>query len=105
MNTAVLVSFPRVTTRKPMTIAMLLATIVVGLGTAFPGYALDLVAFTGITGPLTSALTQIAALGPESRPWSDSWVSWSRSSRFPRYATSARSCSTSASPSSPPWAS
>ena len=37
---------------------------VVGLGTAFPGYALDLVAFTGITGPLTSALTQIAALGP-----------------------------------------
>ena len=27
-------------------------------------YALDLVAFTGITGPLTSALTQIAALGP-----------------------------------------
>jgi hypothetical protein len=30
----------------------------------FPGYALDLVAFTGITGPLTSALTQIAALGP-----------------------------------------
>jgi hypothetical protein len=29
-----------------------------------PGYALDLVAFTGITGPLTSALTQIAALGP-----------------------------------------
>ena len=27
-------------------------------------FALDLVAFTGITGPLTSALTQIAALGP-----------------------------------------
>ena len=47
-----------------MTVAMLLATIVVGLGTAFPGYALDLVAFTGITGPLTSALTQIADLGP-----------------------------------------
>ena len=52
MNTAVLVSSPRVATRKPMTVAMLLATIVVGLGTAFPGYALDLVAFTGITGPL-----------------------------------------------------
>lgn len=35
-----------------------------GLCVAFPGYALDLVAFTGITGPLTSALTQISALGP-----------------------------------------
>lgn len=35
-----------------------------GLCVAFPGYALDLVAFTGITGPLTSALTQIASLGP-----------------------------------------
>ena len=48
MNTAVLVSSPRVATRKPMTVAMLLAMIVVGLGTAFPGYALDLVAFTGL---------------------------------------------------------
>lgn len=35
-----------------------------GLCVAFPGHALDLVAFTGITGPLTSALTQIASLGP-----------------------------------------
>ena len=35
-----------------------------GLSLAFPGYALDLVGFTGITGPLTSALTQIASLGP-----------------------------------------
>ena len=35
-----------------------------GLGIAFPGHALDLVAFTGITGPLTAALTQIASLGP-----------------------------------------
>ena len=64
MNTATPVSCPRVLTRKPLTIAMLLALIVPGLGAAFPGYALDLVAFTGITGPLTSALTQIAALGP-----------------------------------------
>ncbi|MBK7464612.1 MAG: hypothetical protein IPJ50_19185 [Betaproteobacteria bacterium] len=47
-----------------MMVAMLLATIALGLGIALPGYALDLVAFTGITGPLTSALTQIAALGP-----------------------------------------
>jgi hypothetical protein len=29
-----------------------------------PPSSLDLVAFTGITGPLTSALTQIASLGP-----------------------------------------
>jgi len=35
-----------------------------GLGVAMPGFALDLVAFTGITGPLTSALAQISALGP-----------------------------------------
>jgi hypothetical protein len=90
MNTAVLVSSPRVSTRKPMTVAMLLATIVVGLGAAFPGYALDLVAFTGITGPLTSALTQIAALGPGIKAWSASSASSSRSSRCPRCATSAR---------------
>ncbi len=64
MNTAVLVSSPRVAARKLIMVAMLLATIALGLGIAFPGYALDLVAFTGITGPLTSALTQIAALGP-----------------------------------------
>jgi len=31
---------------------------------AFPSHALDLVAFTGITGPLVAALTQLAALGP-----------------------------------------
>ncbi len=41
-----------------------LAILVLGLGVALPGYALDLVAFTGITGPLTSALAQISALGP-----------------------------------------
>ena len=35
-----------------------------GMVAVAPSYALDLVAFTGITGPLTSALTQIAALGP-----------------------------------------
>lgn len=64
MTTAVLVSSPRLPTRKAIAVMALLATIVIGLGTAFPGYALDLVAFTGITGPLTSALTQIAALGP-----------------------------------------
>lgn len=42
----------------------LLVTALVGLAVALPTHALDLVAFTGITGPLTSALTQIADLGP-----------------------------------------
>jgi len=42
----------------------LLALMLVGLGVALPGHALDLVAFTGITGPLVAALTQLAALGP-----------------------------------------
>ena len=46
---------------SPVSLFVLMA---LGLCVAFPGYALDLVAFTGITGPLTSALTQIAALGP-----------------------------------------
>lgn len=50
--------------RKPLAAASLLALLVIGLCTAFPSHALDLVAFTGITGPLTSALTQISALGP-----------------------------------------
>ena len=44
--------------------ASLFVLMALGLSVAFPGYALDLVAFTGITGPLTSALTQIASLGP-----------------------------------------
>ena len=42
----------------------LLSVMIVGLMAAFPSQALDLVAFTGITGPLVSALTQLAALGP-----------------------------------------
>lgn len=51
--------------RKPLVVAgTLMIVLLIGLCTAFPGYALDLVAFTGITGPLTSALTQIASLGP-----------------------------------------
>ena len=64
MNATAPVSFPHLSARKPINLTVLLAMIVLGLGAAFPGYALDLVAFTGITGPLTSALTQIAALGP-----------------------------------------
>ena len=42
----------------------LFGLLVLGLCVAFPGHALDLVAFVGIAGPLTSALAQIAALGP-----------------------------------------
>ena len=50
--------------RKPLSALALLVMLVIGLAVAVPGYALDLVAFTGITGPMTSALTQISALGP-----------------------------------------
>jgi len=42
----------------------LFAFIVLGLCAAFPSHAIDLVAFGGITGPLVSALTQLAALAP-----------------------------------------
>ncbi len=49
--------------RLPL-VAACLALLAVGLGLAFPGHALDLVAFSEIEGPLTAALTQIAALGP-----------------------------------------
>jgi hypothetical protein len=51
-------------TRKWLSPIALLALLTLGLSIAFPGHALDLVGFTGITGPLTSALTQIAELGP-----------------------------------------
>lgn len=50
--------------RKLVAFLCLLALALAGLALAFPSHALDLVAFTGITGPLTSALTQIADLGP-----------------------------------------
>ena len=64
MNTATLVSSPRASGRKPAAAIALLGVIVLGLFVALPGHALDLVSFTGITGPMTSALTQIAELGP-----------------------------------------
>jgi hypothetical protein len=50
--------------KRLLSLASLFVLMALGLCVAFPGYALDLVAFTGITGPLTSALTQIASLGP-----------------------------------------
>ena len=50
--------------RKVMTGAGIFLAFIASLMVAAPSYALDLVAFTGITGPLVSALTQLAALGP-----------------------------------------
>ena len=55
---------PYTLNRQPLGALALLVMLVIGLAVAMPGYALDLVAFTGITGPMTSALTQISALGP-----------------------------------------
>lgn len=68
MSTAIL-STPiqasrRAPARRILGFLCLVALALVGLALAFPSHALDLVAFTGITGPLTSALTQIADLGP-----------------------------------------
>ena len=62
MSTAVIRPFTL--NRKPLGALAMLVMLVTGLAVAMPGYALDLVAFTGITGPMTSALTQISALGP-----------------------------------------
>ena len=50
--------------RKLAPLIGLLVVLFVGLLAAFPTHALDLVAFTGITGPLVGALTLLAALGP-----------------------------------------
>jgi hypothetical protein len=50
--------------KRLLSLVSLFVLMALGLCVAFPGHALDLVAFTGITGPLTSALTQIASLGP-----------------------------------------
>jgi hypothetical protein len=57
------VSLP-VPSRKMSGAFGLLAVMLISLLAASPSHALDLVAFTGITGPLVSALTQLAALGP-----------------------------------------
>jgi hypothetical protein len=46
----------------PWVVRLLLTTVVATA--AASGFALDLVSFSGITGPLSSALTQIADLGP-----------------------------------------
>jgi hypothetical protein len=62
---APLPTFPLSTgaSRKHLVLGLLTA-IALGLAAAFPSHALDLVGFTGIDGPLTSALTQLASLAP-----------------------------------------
>ncbi|RTL56531.1 MAG: hypothetical protein EKK46_04640 [Rhodocyclaceae bacterium] len=62
MSSNTLASPSRPAPYKAVAYALLLVAAI--LGFASSSYALDLVAFTGITGPLTSALTQIAQLGP-----------------------------------------
>lgn len=54
----------RMPARRWLGFVGLLTPALIGLALALPGHALDLVAFTGITGPMTSALAQIADLGP-----------------------------------------
>jgi hypothetical protein len=55
---------PATPSRKTFTVVAFLAVTALGLMATFPSHALDLVAFTGITGPLVGALTLLAALGP-----------------------------------------
>ncbi|SFV16730.1 hypothetical protein [Pseudoduganella namucuonensis] len=50
--------------RKGFSAAALLTLMLLGLVAAAPGQAIDLVAFSGLTGPLVSALTQMADLAP-----------------------------------------
>lgn len=50
--------------RKGLRAAALYMVMLLGLVIAAPGQAIDLVAFTGLTGPLVSALTQMASLAP-----------------------------------------
>jgi hypothetical protein len=50
--------------RKGLSAAALCILMLLGLTIAAPGQALDLVTFTGLTGPLVAALTQMADLAP-----------------------------------------
>ncbi|WP_431257668.1 hypothetical protein ACQ86G_24080 [Roseateles chitinivorans] len=61
---AAAIAAPAPLSRRLVAFHALLIIAVAGLASTFPSHALDLVAFSGITGPLTSALTQISALGP-----------------------------------------
>ncbi|MCE4369674.1 hypothetical protein [Xanthomonas hortorum] len=69
MNAAIAVhsSSPQILRRGPRRRRSALGLFVLligGLALAMPGFALDLVTFAGITGPLSSALTQLGELGP-----------------------------------------
>jgi hypothetical protein len=67
MNALKMYAVSKVATAPParaLNVMALFAVIVFGLCVAFPTHAIDLVAFGGITGPLVSALTQLAALAP-----------------------------------------
>ena len=56
---------PIASMRKPLPLSVaVFAVLALALLAAAPSQALDLVAFTGITGPLTSALTTLASLTP-----------------------------------------
>lgn len=50
---------PRLDRKRAMSLMFIIVC-----GIAVPSYGLDLVTFAGIAGPMTSALTQLAALGP-----------------------------------------
>lgn len=68
MNTATLPSVPSATppssARRLAGFFCLLLFVLAGLALALPSQALDLVTFTGVSGPMSAALTQIAELGP-----------------------------------------
>ncbi|WP_193531709.1 hypothetical protein [Roseateles aquatilis] len=57
-------SHVRAPSRKVLAVSGLFALAFLALLATTPSHALDLVAFTGITGPLVSALTQLAGLAP-----------------------------------------
>lgn len=57
-------SHPLAPNRKNRTLVSAFVLMLFALCAAFPTHAIDLVSFSGITGPLTSALTQLSALAP-----------------------------------------
>lgn len=64
ISIAALPSTSRITARRTIAVITWPSLLALGLSIALPGHALNLVTFAGIAGPMTAALTQIAALGP-----------------------------------------
>lgn len=64
MQAAVPLPMPWASFNKRRITLMAAVSVLLVLFAASPTFALDLVAFTGITGPLTSALTTLAGLTP-----------------------------------------